>query len=231
MSDSLISAEALELLYSLAYIVAYNISLALSLILYVSMGIGLHRMARSCGLRHGWIAWLPYCQTYAIGRIADHQCSVNEDHPTTYRRGLLTIHILQSVASALATTVTLGIYFVDIFKMVFDGTLEALMEDSAAYSTAISDLILSSYGKAWFFWLIVVLFSILFTVFYVIAVYKIGKLFLPKVAALFAILTAVPVVQNISQILFFLLAGFRKPRYMDTDAPTSISGGEMFYTL
>ena len=232
MNDLPISAETLELLSSLISSLSSMISGTLALALFLVMGIGLHRMSKACGLKAPWLGWIPFGQSYALGRLADHQCSVNEDNPTTYRRALLTFHILQTVSAVLAGAVTLGIYMVDIFEMAFDGTLEVLMADPVAYANAVNDLLLAAYGKAWFFWLIMVGIAITYTVFYAIAVYKISKLFQPKQAVLYTVLVVLPVVQNVAQIIFFLRMATHKPLYVNqNDLPPSEGGEDLFYTL
>ena len=47
------------------------IGVVVSIILYVLFAIGLGSVARTCRIRHSWMAWLPIARKYLLTEIAD----------------------------------------------------------------------------------------------------------------------------------------------------------------
>lgn len=140
---------------------------------YVAMGFSLFRMMRSAGMTNAWMAWVPYCNTYALGDTADRYNLLCEGKPTAYGKKLLTWHVVSTVMS----------YPVVILLGALDPTAE------------LADVTLG-------FWLLILAYAaflIVYTVFYCISLHKIYKLFAPNAAAGLTVLSilipvAVPVI-------------------------------------
>jgi len=47
------------------------IAVVLCIIPYILFAIGLSRVANRCGIRHGWMAWLPFARKHLLAEIAD----------------------------------------------------------------------------------------------------------------------------------------------------------------
>ena len=160
MPESIIAPELLELISAVASMISSTVSSAVAIFTYIAIAIGLFRMGKACGMKHTWLAFIPYAQSYRIGQIADHQCEVNEGKSTTYRRKLLTFHILLMVIAELCAIVTVGIYTVSIITKSLDGSLLTLMEDPMF----IYQELLAAYADAWLVWLAFSVISIINTV-------------------------------------------------------------------
>ena len=226
MPESIIAPELLELISAVASMISSTVSSVVAIFTYIAIAIGLFRMGKACGMKHTWLAFIPYAQSYRIGQIADHQCEVNEGKSTTYRRKLLTFHILLLVMAVLCVIVTVGIYTVSIITKSLDGSLLTLMEDPMF----IYQELLAAYADAWLVWLAFSVISIINTVFCAMAMHKIAKLFIPKIAGLAVVLYLfVPLAQPI----LYLIMGARKPQYVSggPDEGLPQGGEDMFYTL
>ena len=95
MTTAIFSILAIFILYGYA---AYS---------YIGMGLGMFRMMRSAGMRNAWMAWVPGCNIYAMGDLADHHNRVNESKATRYSRRLLIWHIVSLLLTAPLVLVTL----------------------------------------------------------------------------------------------------------------------------
>lgn len=70
--DSAIQAleEAIQQLLSLGAMLIV-IAIAISIIPYILYAAGLSSVARKCGIRHTWYAWLPIARKHLLAEIAD----------------------------------------------------------------------------------------------------------------------------------------------------------------
>ena len=226
MPESIISPETLSLILSFVSMIISMISYLTAIFTYIAISIGLFRMSKSCGLKHAWLSWIPYAQSYRIGQVADHQCEVNEGKSATYRRKLLICHILQGVMAVVCTFVTLGFYTYSILSKAFDGSLLTLMEDPNFINNELN----AAYADAWFAWLAFAVIAIIYAVFCAMAMHKIAKLYIPKIAGLAVVLY---LFVSLAQPILFLIMGARKPQYVSGWPNDHLpEGGEdMFYTL
>ena len=145
-----------ELLDSLAFILAiYSASLVLilayALFSYLATGVSLFRMMTASGVPNPWMAWVPFCSTYALGNLADNYNLICEAKPTTYAKKLLAWHI---VTTALSQPILLVLY--------------AMKPDT------------SPSPDFWLLVLGYITAVVVYTVFYSISLYKIYRLFAPE---------------------------------------------------
>ena len=85
--------DHVEMLYGLILTV-YVLSLIISLIMYIFMSIGLHKIGKLRGMKYSWIAWIPIANVYNIGRIADAYSDRIEHKKTNMRIILLVLEIV-----------------------------------------------------------------------------------------------------------------------------------------
>ena len=139
---------------------AYAVLIVYALFYYFTVAPSCFRMMRKASMGNAWMAWVPYCNFYAYGDLADHYNLLCEGKATSYAKKLLTWQI---VASALAypTTVLLG----------------------AAGGTETIPAIF------WFFASACLAAGMVSTVFYFISLHKIYRLFAPDRAAGLTVLT------------------------------------------
>ena len=221
-----LSPESLELIQSAISAVSSFMSSILSIFIYVGVSVGLFRMSKSCGMKHAWISFIPYAQSYRMGQIADHQCKYNEGKSTKYRVWLLVLQLVQMATLVVWYTALYIAVIASIVSMTMNGTLESVMQDpNYAY-----DLTFQAMLDTWFTFIPFLAASITYTVFCSIAMYKSAKLYIPKIAALAVVLY---LFLTPAQPILYLVMGARKPRYVSDgpDEQLPEGGEDMFYTL
>ncbi|MBP3571972.1 MAG: hypothetical protein J6M42_08455 [Clostridia bacterium] len=147
-----------ELLESLEFFLAVYaavsvLAVAYALFNYVATGVSLFRMMDKAGVPNPWMAWVPFCNSYALGALADNYNLLWEAKPTSYAKKVLAWHI---VVTALAQPLILALY--------------AMNPDTAVPT----DL--------WLLLLGYVAAGVVYTVFYSIALYKLYRTFSPESA-------------------------------------------------
>lgn len=172
---------------------AYTVLIVYALFYYFTVAPSCFRMMRKAGMKNIWMAWVPYCNFYAYGDLADHYNLLCEGKATSYAKKLLTWQI---VASALAypTTVLLGA--ADLSKGI-----EAVPMDF------------------WVFLLACLAAGVVSSVFYFISLHKIYRLFAPHCAVGLTVLT---ILVPVSIPVIFLAIARREPCFpftVETEPP------------
>lgn len=144
--------ESLELILAV-YAAVSVLAVAYALFNYVATGVSLFRMMDKTGVPNLWMAWVPFCSSYALGALADNYNLLWEAKPTSYAKKVLAWHI---VVTALAQPLILALY---------------AMKPDTAVPTDLW-LLLLGYAAA----------GVVYTVFYSIALYKLYRTFAPESA-------------------------------------------------
>ena len=132
-----------------ALIAAFSVFFLLFAIFsYVAIGVSLSRMMRKARMNHPWMAWVPFCNVYALGDLADTYNLLCEGKATRYGKRTLTWFI---VAVALSQPTLLVLY---------------AMNPEASVPTDLW-LLLAGLAAA----------ATVYSVFYFISLYKIYRLF------------------------------------------------------
>ena len=152
--------DIIELLVALYAAVSVLIT-AYAVLHYVAVGVSLFRMMDKTGVSNPWMAWVPFCNIYALGDLADTYNLLCEGKATRYGKRTLTWFI---VAVALSQPTLLVLY---------------AMNPEASVPT---DLWLLLAG--------LVAAAVVYNVFYSIALYKIYRLFSDKAVALLVLSVA-----------------------------------------
>ena len=144
--------ESLELILAV-YAAVSVLAVAYALFNYVATGVSLFRMMDKAGVPNPWMAWVPFCSSYALGALADNYNLLWEAKPTSYAKKVLAWHI---VVTALAQPLVLSLY--------------AMNPDSSVPTDLW--LLLLGYAAA----------GVVYTVFYSISLYKLYRTFAPESA-------------------------------------------------
>lgn len=144
--------ESLELILAV-YAAVSVLAVAYALFNYVATGVSLFRMMDKAGVPNPWMAWVPFCNSYALGALADNYNLLWEAKPTSYAKKVLAWHI---VVTALAQPLILALY--------------AMKPDSSVPTDLW--LLLLGYAAA----------GVVYTVFYSISLYKLYRTFAPESA-------------------------------------------------
>lgn len=220
-----------EAVFVLVYLIVYMFVIGYSVLAYIGQGLGMFRMMRSAGMSNPWMGWVPGCNIYAMGNIADHQTAVNEGNDTRYRKKLLVWTIVTYVLATLFIIACVIVTAVATVNGMVDqnGELIETPEHDMEVLVGPSMFCLAS---AFAF----LAFYIVYMVYYYIAVHKIYKLFAPGGAVG---LTVLSVFVPVAVPIIFLVISKRQPVYVnsgsgdsDPTPPTSPADMEQnFYSL
>ena len=86
-------------MFILFFVLYANLLCELSPIWYVGMGLSSFLMMRKLKLEKAWTAWVPFCNGYALGSIADRYNLLWRGKTTHHGKILLFVGILNSVSS------------------------------------------------------------------------------------------------------------------------------------
>ena len=98
--------DSLEVFFAIYSAVAV-LAVAYALFNYVATGVSLFRMMDKTGVSNPWMAWVPFCNVYALGDLADTYNLLCEGKATRYGKRTLTWFI---VAVALSQPTLLVLY-------------------------------------------------------------------------------------------------------------------------
>lgn len=222
-----------EAISAIVYLILYFFILIYAAYAYIGMGLGMFRMMRSAGMRNAWMAWVPGCNIYAMGDLADHHNRVNEGRSTRYSLRLLIWHIVSLLLTPPLTLVTLL-----IGVTVMAESLRSLIELIGSASTDFSWDILAPLLAVFF--ILLAIWIAVYAVYLIheyIALHKIYKLFAPDGAAGLTVLSIL--VSAAIPVIFLVLSG-RTPavavmQSSDQAPPAApeapVASGQSFYSL
>ncbi len=191
MSDLYGVSYAFTLIYQL-------IVSAFALLIFILVGITTFQLMKRRNLPGAWTSFVPLLNNYAFGAIADH-ISARSGKKTAYRFSLPIIATVLSI-SVIAMLITL---IAMVFEyMPLDVTYSYLYGYDYPYYGNEEDLI--AIGLATMLFLFVIgIVSILYTIFYYIAMYKIFKDYNPSNAVMYTVLSIF--ISVVQPFLFFSL--------------------------
>ena len=217
-----------EALFVFVYLILYMFIIGYSVLAYVCQGLGMFRMMSSAGISHPWMGWVPGCNVYAMGRIADHQTSRNEGKTTAYRKKLLGLTI--------ATYALISLFLIACVVVTVVATLNGMVDEYGNIDEITDENIGIVIGPSLFVLVTALAFFVVFiiyTVCYYVTLHKIFKLFAPDGAAG---LTVLAVLVPVADPIIFLSLSKRKPVYFnggfgESDPTAPADTDQTFYTL
>lgn len=220
-----------EAVFAVIYLIVYFFLLIYSVLAYVGISLGGFRMGRKAWMSNPWMFWIPGCNIYALGNLADTSCSLREYKSTNYRKKLLTWFIV-SMASVFVWAISFAVV------AVIASSEELLHENG--YMTPPEYETERMVVPVLIFLLLTGVLIALYTVymvFYYIALHKIYKLYAPSGAAG---LTVLSVLVSVAIPVIFLVLSGRAPAVAvesgdTTPPPADPAGsggmGQSFYSL
>ncbi len=220
-----------DAIFAIIYLIVYFFVLAYSVFAYIGVSLGGFRMGRKAWMPNPWMFWIPGCNVYALGNLADTSCSLREYKSTNYRKKLLTWFIV-SIVSAFVWCISFAVVAVmaTVNEQVTQGDLVTTPEygTDALVAPVLIFLLLSG---------VLLALNTVYMVFYYIALHKIYKLYAPDGAAG---LTVLSILVSVAVPVIFLVLSSRAPAVtVNTDdnlppptEPASPAGmGQSFYSL
>lgn len=220
-----------DAIFAIIFLIVYFFVLAYSIFAYIGVSLGGFRMGRKAGMSNPWMFWVPGCNIYAMGNLADTSCALREGKATGYRKKLLIWYIV-SIASVFAWAISFAV--VAVMATSADRMYENGYVTPPEYETermvvpVLLFLLLSG--------VLIALYTV-YMVFYYVALHKIYKLYAPSGAAG---LTVLSILVNVAVPVIFLVLSGRAPAVTMTAndelpppeapaAPTDM--GQSFYSL
>ncbi|MBR2937435.1 MAG: hypothetical protein IKB80_02940 [Oscillospiraceae bacterium] len=108
------------LMVALIFIVVIFIAVAIPVASYVLHSLGLYTIAKRRGLRHKWLAWLPFGEAWLLGSISDQYQYVAKGKIQYRRRWLLLLYIA-------AVAIYLGCLGTLVSSMLFSDYIAAVI--------------------------------------------------------------------------------------------------------
>ena len=155
-------------------LIALCVQVAVGLLTYILTAVGYYAIANRRGIRHAWLAWIPFGRDWLLGSISDQYQQTARGRTKGKRKVLLTLSIL--------TAVSCVVFFAGLFSMIFMAVM-----DSMGYYVENSTLGLVTIGML-ISMLAVLGLSIAQTVFYYMSLYDLYRAASPNNAVLFLVL-------------------------------------------
>ncbi len=178
-------------------------SVAISLVFYVLNSIALMGISKRRGLNNPWLAWIPFCGGYAIGRISD---DINR------RRGKVTrqriILLVSEIALSVFSAITLVLVLLPLFQLIellLSGQLDYAMSESQVMGI-MGPILIALVTE-----IFMLVAAVLYIVFQYIALYNIFKAYDQKNAVLYLVLSIF--FAPITTTIFLLMMKNRTPEY------------------
>ncbi len=169
--------EAFGIVFAIYFVVLYLfialVLIAVAVVSYVFTGLGLKAMLKKLGFDKTWYAFVPFCQSYAAGYIADRY---DDGHPkTNYAKKLLRLEI---------TLVALLLSLVPIVSVMVIAMANAEAVGAVAAVTGVLSMLV-------FFGAYIAMFvvAVIYTVQSAKAYWRIYRIFCPKLSILFLMLS------------------------------------------
>ena len=174
---------------------------------YVFTALALYTIAKRREIRNPWMAWVPLLNVWILGSISDQYRYVVKNEVRSKRKVLLTVSILQFVATTAA-----------IVKVIASVVMAVTGMAQSIHETELIRLILSSLA----FFIPVAILAILSLVFRILALYDVFTSCDPANNILYLILSLIPYISTVTQPLFLFLCrekdGGMPPRRQTEDS-------------
>ena len=174
---------------------------------YVFTALALYTIAQRREIKKAWLAWVPLLNMWILGSISDQYRYVVKNEVRSKRKVLLTVSILQFVATTAA-----------IVKVIASVVMAVTGMAQSIHETELIRLILSSLA----FFIPVAILAILSLVFRILALYDVFTSCDPANNILYLILSLIPYISTVTQPLFLFLCrekdGGMPPRRQSPEA-------------
>lgn len=170
-----------------------SLTVALSLGAYLLQGFGMQGMLRSLGFKKSYYAFLPICNAYALGYIADR--NDDQNGKTKYAKRLLGLSITVLV---LALVIVLSIAFLALASAL-TGRSSALEIPLVMETILVVNVALA-------------VVCIVYTVWFYMALWRVFGLFARKYAVLFLLLS---IFVSLSMPIIFFVIRNNPPQYVE----------------
>lgn len=182
------------------YTVMLLFSLALGILIYVFNSIALMTIAKRRGLSSPWIAWIPFCSGYALGKISD-DINAKIGKRSSHRKVLLALTIISEGCIYLSLGILLQPFVSMLSYLTRYGTMPAFYDAEALVMQMLLACGLAFIGS---------ILAIIYIIFYYIALYNVFKTYSQGNAVLFLVLS---ILISICSTIFLFVIRNHEPFY------------------
>ncbi len=127
------------------YTTIWSIALVVELVLYVFQSMSLYTIAKRRCIRHPWLSWLPICNLWILGSIADQYQYVVKGRVRNRRKVLLATGITTTVLGI--AMFAMGIVIIaESLVAVTDGYISGLWFANLALSISLLSLVMAGFA-------------------------------------------------------------------------------------
>ena len=220
-----------EIIFVVLYLIVYFFIMAYGIFTYIGMSLGGFRMGRKVWMSKPWLFWIPGCNVYALGSLADSACILREYKSTNYRKKLL-VWFLISMGVAIEWCVS----FVSVAVLSYYAEQVRVGSIIHHRPKEVEALVIPVLLLLFLTAALIALYTV-YMVFYFIALHKIYKLYAPDGAAGLTVLSIL--VSAAIPVIFLVLSGrtpavsmMKEDPQTPPDEPQApAAGGQSFYSL
>ena len=156
--------------FLIVYLLFLTAVLAFSVICYIFGSLGLQGVAKGLGMKAPWLVWIPYASSWAMGKIADEATARVYGQKSNFAKWML----IATIATGSSAFLVLPLIFV--------------IEVALITGTFGEGILLFLYLLYFLLYLVILGFSIAYTVLLYICYWRMFKLCCPDKAVLFLLL-------------------------------------------
>lgn len=181
-----------------------------SLATYILLGLSVMMLSQSLGLKNPWLSWIPYANVFAFGRLADQYIPEDPAKRDKPRRSAKLLLILSIALVVVAFIMAIFAVVVIVLAIAEVPTVWILFATIAMLIAVLALLAL----------------SVVYSVFYYIAFYKITKLFMGKQYQLYFVLGLVLSLVGVSIALPVVMTVIAVKNQNSAKAAQNVFSGE-----
>lgn len=195
-------AGGFAVIFLFAMILLYVFVMGFAVVMYVLQSLGFMSLLKKVGYKRPWFAWVPIVEAKAIGELAD---KYDDGKPSkNLGKKLFGMNI-----AIFAST------FVFFIMAIVLAIMSAISPDTEALFMGIAAIAFLV------FWVAMMIVSIVYTVYYYIAIWRIFRIFAPKAATIF-ILVSIFVSGSLPLIVFLMRD--QEPKNLVSENNTDTTG-------
>jgi hypothetical protein len=163
--------------FLLIYLLVLGFVLLWSIAAYIMSSLSLHTIAKRRGISKPWLAWVPIANVWIVGSISDQFRYVTRGQLTNKRKVLLGLFI-----AVIALMIVMLVPYISMITLVVSN-IDSTMTDAQLYQMMGYAMVILAVA------MVMVVVSIVYAVFYYIALYDVYRSCKPDNATLFLVLT------------------------------------------
>ena len=161
------------------YIGLLGLGAIIGITLYILNGIGIMKMSQSLNIKNGWLAFIPFANVFAFGRVGERYIKKDNKNSTKFSLWILVFYILMSILAILLT-----VFLISFLLNLIVYAEEAISTDSSMtmdmFKGAIPVIICT---------IVIMAVEIAYVICFCICLWRVFSIFEPQNATLYLVLS------------------------------------------